>query len=129
MPKKQIKWLYLDVGLVFIMIGVFLMCTDYYFRWPPEWSIILNDDVVGFTFLVLGFAYIYWALSKRINIRFEHLILTLGAGLMGGLAAFQFAHELFIGLHYSWISNAGILGVLIYMGLKSQSKKDGGGDK
>lgn len=127
--KKQIKWLYLDVGLVFVMIGVFLMCTDYYFRWPPEWSLILNDNVVGFTFIVCGLSYVYCCLSEHSNIRFEHLILTFGAGLMGGLTAFQLAHEIFIGLHYSWISNAGILGVLIYMGLKSQSKKTGGGDK
>jgi len=81
-----------------------------------------NDDTFGSLFVLAGVAMIWWALSTHKTARANHVILSCAAGLMAILTFFQFFHWLLLGIPMPWISNLGILGVIMLLADRSDSK-------
>jgi len=113
---------HVSIGTTLIMIGVFLMCRDDYFRWPPDIAVIANDDVVGFLLLVFGLGYIFWALDPQRTARLNHFLLAGSAGLMALLTVYQLLHWLIIGYDMPWISNACITTIIMILAARSDSR-------
>jgi len=110
------------LGAVIIGIGLFLISQQNYFSWPPVMAPIENDDTFGVFFITIGLAMICWALDKKKTARANHFILTFAAILMAVLTFFQFFHWLLLGIPMPWISNLGLLGVIIVLARRSDSK-------
>jgi hypothetical protein len=53
------------IGSVIFLSGLNFMLNDTYFFWPPYAVHVLNDDVLGFSAMIIGFWLIHWALQKR----------------------------------------------------------------
>ena len=112
---------HVSIGTALIMIGVFLMGSDNYFRWPPEFAVIANDDVVGFLLLAFGSGYIFWVLDPKRTARLNHFLLAGSAGLMALLTVYQLLHWLIVGYDMPWISNACITAVIMILAARSDS--------
>ena len=114
--------LHISIGLALIMIGIYLMSSDDYFRWPPAVAVAANDDVVGFLLILFGAGYIFWAFDKYRTARFNHFILSGSAGLMTLLTVYQFIHWAVVGIDMPWISNACITSIIMILAARSNSR-------
>jgi len=64
----------LAIGM--IAIGLFLIINDHYFIWPPHYSDWLNDDIVGFLFIIDGLGIGGWVLWETQLAVTNRLLLT-----------------------------------------------------
>ncbi|VDG18258.1 hypothetical protein [Lactobacillus brevis] [Lactiplantibacillus mudanjiangensis] len=110
------------LGAVLMGIGVFLISQQNYFSWPPVMAPIENDDTFGVFFIMVGVAMIGWSIDKKKTARANHFILTSAAVLMAVLTFFQFFHWYLFGIPMPWISNLGLLGVIVVLARRSDSK-------
>lgn len=76
-----------------MVIGLILICNDFYFFWPPFAVGFMNDDLVGGVFLVDGILLLRWALSTSGKIYANRNLLVITAGLL----AFEATAEFFDG--------------------------------
>ena len=113
--------MHISIGLALILIGIYLMSSDDYFRWPPAIAMTANDDVVGFLLLLFGAGYIFWTFDKNRTARFNHFILSGSAGLMTLLTIYQFIHWAVVGVDMPWISNACITSIIMVLAARSKS--------
>lgn len=113
--------LHTSIGVALIMIGIFLMSSDDYFRWPPTIAMAANDDVVGFLLILFGLGYLFWVFDKYRTARFNHFILAGSAGLMTLLTVYQFIHWAIVGIDMPWISNACITSIIMVLAARSKS--------
>lgn len=87
---KHSQHMILGIGL--IGIGLILICNDYYFFWPPFAAGVLNDDLIGGTFFVVGTLLIHWAIGNRSSVAVNHGLLVLSTGLLAAEATAEFMH-------------------------------------
>ena len=66
-PLQHPQHVILGVGL--IGMGLILIFDDYYFFWPPFAVKVLNDDLIGGVFVVIGLLLLKWAFRHRIDSR------------------------------------------------------------
>ena len=109
------------LGIGLIATGLWLQAYDNYFKWPPVFMPIPNDDVVGGLFVLTGAFMIAWVLDERHPVRWNRIQLTIGASLMTMLALYQFLHWVVLGLEMPWISTAVIAGLIIVLARRSDS--------
>lgn len=89
-PLQHPQHVILGVGL--IGMGLILIFDDYYFFWPPFAAKVLNDDLIGGVFVVIGLLLLKWALGDRNSIDINHNLLVLASGLLGTESTAEFMH-------------------------------------
>ena len=107
----------LAIGMV--AIGLFLIINDHYFIWPPHYSDWLNDDIVGFLFVIDGLVIGGWETQLAVTNR---LLLTTTSFLMSFLTMLQFLTSISTGIYSSWISNAIITAFVLILARRSDSR-------
>ena len=107
----------LAIGMV--AIGLFLIINDHYFIWPPHYSDWLNDDIVGFLFVVDGLGIGGWVLCEERSAVVNRLLLTTTSFLMSFLTMLQLLTTVATGIYTSWISNAIITAFVLIMARRS----------
>jgi hypothetical protein len=110
----------LAIGM--IAIGLFLIINDKYFVWPPHYSVWLNDDIVGFLFVMDGLGIGGWVLWETQLAVTNRLLLTTTSFLMSFLTILQFLTSLSTGIYSSWISNAIITAFVLILARRSDSR-------
>lgn len=110
----------LAIGM--IAIGLFLIINDHYFIWPPHYSDWLNDDIVGFLFVIDGFGIGSWVLGKTQLAVTNRLLLTATSFLMSFLTILQFLTFISTGIYLNWISNAIITAFVLILARRSDSR-------
>ena len=110
----------LAIGMV--AIGLFLIVNDHYFIWPPHYSEWLNDDIVGFLFVIDGLGIGGWVLWETQLAAVNRLLLTTTSFLMSFLTMLQFLTTISTGIYSSWISYAIITAFVLVMARRSDSR-------
>ena len=110
----------LAIGMV--AIGLFLIINDKYFVWPPHYSDWLNDDIVGFLFVIDGLCIGGWVLGEAHLAVDNRLLLTTTSFLMSFLTILQFITSISTGIYSSWISNAIITAFVLILARRSDSR-------
>lgn len=84
------------VGLTLILNGVVLTVSTRYFFWPPHPRFVtdfLNDDIVGYTGILIGVGMIHWAYQEHGSYKMNRF----------------FTCQQLIFLHYAWINGINAL--------------------
>ena len=112
----------LAIGMV--AIGLFLIINDHYFIWPPHYSDWLNDDIVGFLFVIDGLGIGGWVLCGKQLAVTNRMLLTATSYLMSFLTILQFLTAISTGINSNWISNAIITAFVLILARRSDSRDD-----
>lgn len=110
----------LAIGI--IAIGLFLIVNDHYFIWPPRYVAWLNDDIVGFLFVIDGIGIGGWVLWETQLAVINRLLLTTTSFLMSFLTILQLLTSISTGIYTSWISNAIITAFVLILARRSDSR-------
>ena len=110
----------LAIGVV--AIGLFLIINDHYFIWPPHYTEWLNDDIVGFLFVIDGLGIGGWVLWETQPAITNRLLLTTTSFLMSFLTILQLLTSISTGIYTSWISNAIITAFVLILARRSDSR-------
>jgi hypothetical protein len=110
------------IGLFEIAIGLHLIFNNQYFRWPPMFARIANDDIVGAIFVIVGAGMLYWVYDKQRAARLDHALLIASATCMTVLTFYQLMHFIVLGIDMPWISNAALTGVIMILARRSDSQ-------
>lgn len=110
------------MGLVQIGIGLFLICHDTLFQWPPGViATVANDDIIGFSMMLIGVGFIWWVLDNQRSIRWDHILLTASGGFFFVLTVYQYLHWCIMGMDMPWISNAALTAIIMILAARSDS--------
>lgn len=110
----------LAIGM--IAIGLFLIINDHYFTWPPHYSDWLNDDIVGFLFIIDGIGIGGWVLWETQLAAINRILLTAASFLMSFLTILQFLTSISTGIYLNWISSAIITAFVLVLARRSDSR-------
>lgn len=110
------------IGFSEIAIGIYLICHNQYFRWPPIVSGVANDDIVGAIFVIVGAGMLYWVYDKQRAVRLDHALLIASVTCMTVLTFYQLMHFIVLGIDMPWISNAALTGVIMILARRSDSQ-------
>lgn len=81
-----------NVAFAMLGIGLILICNDYYFFWPPFAAKVLNDDLVGGVFVVMGILLFACARSTSSQVYANRRLLVVTAGLLSSEATAELCH-------------------------------------
>ncbi len=115
---------HIALGIGMMMIGAWLMANDRFFQWPPYAIDFVNDDVWGGLFIVIGLSLILWVLDGGESVKWNRRILSISAGAMAFLTAYQFIIWAATGMYHSWISNLIITAFVLNMARRSDTRDD-----
>lgn len=118
------------LGISSVAIGIWLISSDEYFRWPPYVANIANDDIFGFMFIVIGLSNVIWALAKERTALWNRIQLTIAAYLWSFLGIYQLIHVVVFHLTHwfampvdmPWISNLAVAGFIVFLARRSDSR-------
>ncbi|WP_404802890.1 hypothetical protein [Lapidilactobacillus wuchangensis] len=113
--------MHVALGLGMIAIGIWLIMNDRFFIWPPEAVEVVNDDIWGFMFALVGVGHLIWVYDSGKSVKWNRVLLTLTGGLMGFLTVYQFLIWNATGHYMSWISNAIITAFVLILARRSDS--------
>ena len=105
---KQVKHhpMHIVLGVGLILIGIWLITNDHFFPWPPEATDLMNDNLWGGAYAVIGLSIVLWVIDGSESIKYNRILLVAAAGAMAFLTTYQFIIWLVVGVYMSWISNA-----------------------
>jgi len=122
MIKKHPNHIILGIGMM--MIGMLLIMNDRFFTWPPETVEFANDDAWGAIFIIIGFSLLAWVIDGEESIKWNRRLLTIAAGAMSFLTAYQFIIWAVIGLYNGWIGSLIITAFVLTMARRSDTRND-----
>lgn len=119
------------VGLSLILNGIVLITNSHYFFWPPQPKFItdfLNDDVIGYTGILLGIGMIYWAYQESGSFKLNRFLLAGSSAFytMIGLTELMqiiFANSFTPRMEWGEISDLIMALVTLYMARESPTRK------
>lgn len=116
--------MHVALGIGMIMIGIWLIVNDQFFMWPPAAVEFVNDDIWGFSFLLVGVGHLIWVCDGANSIRWNGILLTISGGLMGVLTIYQLLIWINTGHYMSWISNLIITAFVLILARRSDTKNE-----
>lgn len=126
---KQGRWRYIKdrvrehprhtiIGSVLFLTGLNFMLNDSYFFWPPYMARALNDDILGFSAMIIGFWMVHWVLQKERSIKVNRGLLMASAAFFAFDATAELLHG-FVGhgphMYTAAIADAGLLAIVLVM--------------
>ena len=112
------------LGIGMMMIGMLLILNDNFFTWPPDTVEFANDDIWGGMFIIIGFSLLAWVIDGEESIKWNRRLLTIAAGAMAFLTAYQFMIWAVIGLYNGWIGSLIITAFVLNMARRSDTRDD-----
>ena len=122
MIKKHYNHIILGIGMM--MIGMLLITNDNFFTWPPETVEFANDDAWGAIFIVIGFSLLAWVIDGEESIKWNRRLLSIAAGAIAFLTAYQFIIWAVTGLYLGWIGGLIITAFVLTMARRSDTRDD-----
>lgn len=122
MIKKHPNHIVLGIGMM--MIGAWLMANDRFFQWPPYAVDLVNDDVWGGLFIVIGLSLILLVLDGGESVKWNRRLLAITAGAMAFLTAYQFIIWIATGIYLGWIGGLIITAFVLNMARRSDTRDD-----
>ena len=122
MIKKHPNHIILGIGMM--MIGMLLILNNNFFTWPPDTVEFANDDIWGGMFIIIGFSLLAWVIDGEESIKWNRRLLTIAAGAMSFLTAYQFIIWAVIGLYNGWIGSLIITAFVLTMARRSDTRDD-----
>ena len=122
MLRKHPNHIILGIGMM--MIGMLLILNDNFFTWPPDTVEFANDDIWGGMFIIIGFSLLAWVIDGEESIKWNRRLLTIAAGAMAFLTAYQFMIWAVIGLYNGWIGSLIITAFVLTMARRSDTRDD-----
>lgn len=107
--------LHFITGIGVLLNGVQLWLNDAYFTWPPVFRDFANDDVVGFSLVLVGLSMIIWVLDGREVVEWNRWALVIASILMSLLTIYQFLHFIAVGEVMPWIQDGIITGYITFL--------------
>lgn len=120
--KRHPNHIVLGIGMM--MIGAWLMANDRFFQWPPYAVDFVNDDVWGGLFIAVGLALILWVLDGCESVKWNRRILSVSAGAMAFLTAYQFIIWIATGIYLGWIGGLIITAFVLILARRSDTRDD-----
>lgn len=120
------------VGFSLILNGVVLTVSTRYFFWPPHPRFItdfLNDDIVGYTGILIGVGMIHWAYQEHGSYKMNRFLLASSSSFYTMLGLTELMHSLFAHpftprMEWGAISDLVMVLVTLYMARESPTRKD-----
>ena len=121
---KQVKRhpMHMTLGVGLIMIGLWLICNDHFFPWPPEATDMMNDNLWGGMYAMIGVLIILWVIDGSESVKYNRMLLVVASGIMAFLTTYQFIIWLATGAYMSWISNAIITAFVLILARGSDTQ-------
>lgn len=101
------------LGLVTCAIGIYLICKDDYYFWPPCMTSFFNSDYIGTWALLTGLGLIYVAVKKAIPSTANNFLLLSQCGFTGGETFLEFAHGIIANNNHMITFSFAMLGYLL----------------
>lgn len=120
------------VGLSLIFNGLVLTISTRYFFWPPRPKFItnfLNDDIVGYTGILIGIGMIHWAYQEHGSYKMNRVLLASSSAFYTMLGLTELMHSLFAHpftprMEWGTISDLVMVLVTLYMARESPTRQD-----
>ena len=120
------------VGFSLILNGIVLTISTRYFFWPPHPKFItdfLNDDIVGYTGILIGIGMIHWAYQENGSYKMNRFLLASSSAFYTMLGLTELMHSLFAHpftprMEWGTISDLVMVLVTLYMARESPTRKD-----
>ncbi|GHN50775.1 phage holin [Lactobacillus delbrueckii] len=120
------------VGFSLIFNGLVLAISTRYFFWPPHPKFItdfLNDDIVGYTGILIGVGMIHWAYQESGSYKMNRFLLASSSAFYTMLGLTELMHSLFAHpftprMEWGAISDLVMVLVTLYMARDSPMRKD-----
>lgn len=107
------------IGLTMIGKGFFYMTHGTYFVWPPGLTMIENDHIVGFMFILVGLLIVLMEIfNNNTPSWFKAIIYGLSVFLMTSVSILEWCHFIFLGMPMSAISNTCITLILLVLAIE-----------
>ncbi len=120
------------VGFSLILNGVVLTINTRYFFWPPHPRFItdfLNDDIVGYTGILIGVGMIHWAYQEHGSYKMNRFLLASSSSFYTMLGLTELMHSLFAHpftprMEWGTISDLVMVLATLYMARESPTRED-----
>lgn len=112
-----------SLGIGMMMIGFWLIANDRFFQWPPHALDLVNDDIWGGLFIIIGIVLVLWVFDGGDSVKWNRVILSVSAGAMAFLAVYQFMIWAVTGAYLDWIGNLIITAFVVNMARRSDSRE------
>lgn len=120
------------VGFSLILNGVVLTVSTRYFFWPPHPRFItdfLNDDIVGYTGILIGVGMIHWAYQEHDSYKMNRFLLASSSSFYTMLGLTELMHSLFAHpftprMELGAISDLVMVLATLYMARESPTRED-----
>ena len=111
------------IGFAMVGKGCYYMTHGSYFVWPPNLTGIENEHVVGFLFILTGFALALMEIfSTSVPNWLKAMIYGVAVFLMASVATLEWCHLIFLGLPMSAISNTCLTLILLVLAVGSDKR-------
>ncbi|QNQ80771.1 hypothetical protein [Lactobacillus sp. PV034] len=118
--------IHLIIGLLLLLTGFYLLVTDSFFLWPPEWHDIFNDDRIDAIAIILGTCYFAFVLAGGTNQLANTILLGASAFYLTMIIVLEIGHALAFqvpGLVVAAIFQLGALLLIEYCARRSPTIK------
>ena len=120
------------VGFSLILNGFVLTISTRYFFWPPHPKFItdfLNDDIVGYTGILIGIGMIHWAYQEHGSYKMNRFLLASSSSFYTMMGLTELMHLLFARpftprMESGAVSDLVMVLVTLYMARKSPTRED-----
>lgn len=120
------------VGLSLILNGIVLATTTHYFIWPPQPKFIidfLNDDIVGYTGILIGAGMIYWAYQEDGSFHMNRFLLTSSSAFYTMIGLTELMNSIFSRpfnprMYWGTIGDLIMVLATLYMAKESPTRQD-----
>ncbi|GHN48249.1 hypothetical protein LOB55_03945 [Lactobacillus delbrueckii subsp. lactis] len=120
------------VGFSLILNGFVLTISTRYFFWPPHPKFItdfLNDDIVGYTGILIGIGMIHWAYQEHGSYKMNRFLLASSSSFYTMMGLTELMHLLFARpftprMEWGAVSDLVMVLVTLYMARKSPTRED-----
>ena len=120
------------VGLDLLATGLILLTNRSYFFWPPHPRFVtdfLNDDIVGYTGILIGVGMIHWAYQEHDSYKMNRFLLASSSSFYTMLGLTELMHSIFAHpftprMEWDAISDLIMVLATLYMARESPTRKD-----
>lgn len=119
------------LAVALIWVGIVLEFNDTYFRWPPEWVWLENDDLIGIVGILTGIGFLCWIIRGRWDPALNATFLVLSIFFWSTVASFEVMHDLAFGDNHGLLAFALetiMLADSFILIFKTKTKRDKGKD-
>lgn len=107
------------IGFTMVGKGFFYMTHGTYFVWPPGLTMIENDHIVGFMFILVGFFMVLMEIfNNNTPSWLKAIIYGLSVFLMTSVSILEWCHFFFLDMPMSAISNTCITLILLVLAIE-----------